>query len=210
MCGPITCFLFSLSHWKSDKSIHKTYAIKIINTMYTDNTTPFDCPPLLGKKFQTEAQGESVSTVVFPVARGQVFSLCVFSLSLSCVFFSSPHPFYTVQQEICFVSIVLAMFLPLFIQGQESLSPLGQDAELLSLSGAAGVGEGGRVTCLPLCKTLQTRGGSGSFPVRSSLVLKAECLNLSFTFTSDISAEVVITNSMCSVIVWETRGPSWD
>lgn len=82
ICGPMIWFLFSLSHWKSDKSIHNTYTIKMINNVYTYNMIPFDCLPLLGKKFQTEAQGESISTVVFSVAQGQVFLLCVFSLSV--------------------------------------------------------------------------------------------------------------------------------
>ena len=43
-----------------------------------------------------------------------------------------------------------------------------------------------------------------------ALFCEGGCLNLSFTFTSDISSEVVITNSMSAVIVWEARGPSWD
>lgn len=120
-----------------------------------------------------------------------------------CSFYLS-HLFYTVQQEICFVSIVLEMFLTAFDSGTERLFPLSQNAGRPSFSGG--------VTCLPLCKalTLLVRGGPRPFSVRFSLVLKAGCLNLSFTFTRDISGEVVITNSMYPIMVWEARGPRWD
>lgn len=82
------------------------------------------------------------------------------------------------------------------------MSPLGLIAGHPSLSGG--------VTCFPLCKavTLHVRGGPRPFPMRSSLILKAGCLNLSFIFTSDISDEVVITNSVYPVIVWKARGLS--
>lgn len=69
--------------------------------MCPDNMIPFHCPPLLGKKFQTEAQGESFLTVVFPVAWGQVFLLCVFPSSvIMCIPFIRPI-FFTQCNERC-------------------------------------------------------------------------------------------------------------
>lgn len=79
--------------------------------MCRSDPVPCNRPPLLGKIFQTKAQGESILTVLFPIAQGLVFLLCIFPLSLTvCVPYLSSL-FYTVQQEIRFVSIVLEMFL---------------------------------------------------------------------------------------------------
>ena len=136
--------------WESDKSLHNILAIKIINKMCPSDMVPFNCPPPLGKISQTKAQGEPILTVLFPVAQGLLFLLCIFPLSLTaCVLYLSSL-FYTVQQEIRFVSIVLEMFLLALSQGAKDrkLDPIGSHCRAPSFS--AGVTYA-LLCCDPLC-----------------------------------------------------------
>lgn len=127
-----------------------------------------------------------------------VFIVCIPFICYYVCSFHLSHLFYTVQQEMCFVSIVLEMFLLSLIRGQKACP------HWLRMQGAfPSLGSGGGGVWLAcLCVWLwpcPLEVAPGHFLWGPALFCMAGYLNLSFPFASDISGEVVTKNVILQV-----------